>query len=276
MSQIFRKSSIEKLSSPDQLDRAIIITSPMSWIGLIGLFIILISVMIWAFLGSMTTTYTAMGVISAGKNTNSLYSDVSGTISEIYVRPGDSVKSEGLIASVIDEAGDRYEISAGQDCVISRQEAFEGDSITQGDRLFVVSPAEKGNVVVCYVGIDEVQSLALGMKVNITPVSVDGQKYGHMKGEVINIDTYSTSEDSMRLVLGSDRGMREYFSAADVPLVAVTCSVTKDADSANGYYWTNEKGESLSVPPRTMVEVVYITSEIAPISKLFPGYGSEG
>ena len=33
MSDLFRKSAIEKLSSPEQLDKAIVITPPSFWIA---------------------------------------------------------------------------------------------------------------------------------------------------------------------------------------------------------------------------------------------------
>lgn len=66
MAQLFRKSSIERLSSPEQLDKAIVVTSPMSWTVLIGIAIIIICFTVWAFCGTMPTTLKAKGVISNG------------------------------------------------------------------------------------------------------------------------------------------------------------------------------------------------------------------
>lgn len=64
MAQLFRKSSIERLSSPEQLDKAIVVTSPMSWTVLIGIALIIICFVMWAVCGTMPTTLKAKGVIS--------------------------------------------------------------------------------------------------------------------------------------------------------------------------------------------------------------------
>ena len=36
MAEIFRKSALEKLSSPEQLDKMIVITSPSFWLSMVG------------------------------------------------------------------------------------------------------------------------------------------------------------------------------------------------------------------------------------------------
>ena len=66
MAQLFRKSSIERLSSPEQLDKAIVVTSPMSWTVLIGIALIIVCFTVWAFCGTMPTVLKGKGVISNG------------------------------------------------------------------------------------------------------------------------------------------------------------------------------------------------------------------
>lgn len=59
---IFRKSSLEKLSSPEQLDKMIVVTSPASWLAVLGAFFVAICVALWAFFGTIPSVVSASGV----------------------------------------------------------------------------------------------------------------------------------------------------------------------------------------------------------------------
>ena len=64
MADLFRKKAIDRLSSPEQLDKMIPITQPSTWLILLGSFIIVISVGIWAIFGEITETYTSQGIVT--------------------------------------------------------------------------------------------------------------------------------------------------------------------------------------------------------------------
>ena len=42
MADLYRKSSLDKLSNPEQLDRMIKISSPLSWLALIAVLLVLV------------------------------------------------------------------------------------------------------------------------------------------------------------------------------------------------------------------------------------------
>ena len=56
MAGIFRKTALERLSSPDQLDSMLKITSPMSWLGIGAAGALAVAVIAWAFTGSIPNT----------------------------------------------------------------------------------------------------------------------------------------------------------------------------------------------------------------------------
>lgn len=60
---IFRKTSLEKISSPDKLDSYLKISHIPMWILLIALLIVMIGSIIWCFYGSMATTVSSYGII---------------------------------------------------------------------------------------------------------------------------------------------------------------------------------------------------------------------
>lgn len=96
--EIFRKVSIERLSSPEQLDRMITVTSSKSWFILIGAMCILAAVVVWSITGSLSTSVDANGMLVESGGIIDISSSESGQISNIRVKPGDFVRKGEIIA----------------------------------------------------------------------------------------------------------------------------------------------------------------------------------
>ena len=56
MSDLFRKKSIDRVSSPEQLNDYIRVTRPSVWLVLIAIILLLIGMLIWSIFGSVTVT----------------------------------------------------------------------------------------------------------------------------------------------------------------------------------------------------------------------------
>ena len=52
---LFRKQALDKLASPEQLDRALSVTSPHGWIALSAILVVFTAVVGWSFLGRVST-----------------------------------------------------------------------------------------------------------------------------------------------------------------------------------------------------------------------------
>jgi HlyD family secretion protein len=97
----FRKSALEKLSTPEKLDQLIKVTSPKGWIVLITLSIILGTGIAWSFFGEIKTKLNVVGVLLGGE----IYEVVSisnGQLVNLKVETGDLV-NEGEIVAVIEQ-----------------------------------------------------------------------------------------------------------------------------------------------------------------------------
>ena len=53
MSDLFREKSLERISSPEQLDDYIRVTTPSVWLVLIATVILLVGIIIWSFFGTV-------------------------------------------------------------------------------------------------------------------------------------------------------------------------------------------------------------------------------
>lgn len=54
MSSIFREKSIKRVSSPEQLDDYLRVTTPSVWLVLLALVILLVGILAWSVFGTVT------------------------------------------------------------------------------------------------------------------------------------------------------------------------------------------------------------------------------
>ena len=97
---IFRKVSLDRLSSPEQLDEVMQITSPQSWLILLALLMLLLAAAVWGFAGSIPTTVAGQGVIVRRGGVMNVITRGSGVLTELKVKPGDRVRAQDVVARV--------------------------------------------------------------------------------------------------------------------------------------------------------------------------------
>ena len=100
MSDLFRQSALDKLSSPEQLDKAVVITPPAFWIALTGGVLIVLGAVIWGIFGRLPISVDANGIYVSGDGTGGIYSEVEGMVTQIDVREGETVKEGDVVAYI--------------------------------------------------------------------------------------------------------------------------------------------------------------------------------
>lgn len=99
---IFRKTSLERLSSPEQLDTIMRVTGAKRWLALAGMFLILGVAVIWGYEGTIDTKVSGSGVIVRAGTVLNVVAAGSGLVTSINVNLGDRVKADQLVAKVPD------------------------------------------------------------------------------------------------------------------------------------------------------------------------------
>lgn len=103
MSEIFRKTALDKISSPDQLDQVIVITPPSFWISMIGAGVALLTALIWSIFGRVPVNINADGIYMTGSGIHVVYSEGNGIVEEVLVNDGAMVKEGDVIARLSDK-----------------------------------------------------------------------------------------------------------------------------------------------------------------------------
>lgn len=272
---VYRKAALERLATADQLDKVMKITSPLSWIALLGVTLIIVAVVIWSVTGSLPSTVTANGmIVSSSTATNTLRANGEGTV-VLYVGEGQQINKGDVIAQITPNGayGEPIYCTADQLCRVSDILVTNGKKVESGAELMRVRPVPRDNqkqVIVCYVPYADIGKIDYGMIATITLTSADSSSYGHMEGRVINIDTYATSSKGIEAVVGSDNSMSGQF-VKDSGVCAVTLEplVAGNSNSKNGYWWSNRNGYNLEFNDSMMCTVKITTKSEKPITKLF-------
>ena len=89
----FRQAALDRLATPEQLDRALFVTTPRGWLAIAALGTIAGVVIVWAFLGEVATYVNANGILlSRGGTVVDVVAAGSGTVARIAPAVGDVVE----------------------------------------------------------------------------------------------------------------------------------------------------------------------------------------
>ncbi|MEN6328592.1 MAG: hypothetical protein ABFD18_20590 [Syntrophomonas sp.] len=77
---LFRKASLDSISSPEQLNDYIKVSNPSVWMILAALFILLAAVLAWSLTGSLPTSIQATGVVKGGDVLSYVNAEKAGAI----------------------------------------------------------------------------------------------------------------------------------------------------------------------------------------------------
>ncbi len=97
---VFRRASLERLASPEQLDALMRVTTPSGWIVHVTLLAVLAAVVLWGIFGSITITIEGQGIIVTSGGVRNIQHIAGGRVTDIKVRPGDLVEKGEVIARV--------------------------------------------------------------------------------------------------------------------------------------------------------------------------------
>ncbi|MCP4274203.1 MAG: hypothetical protein GY781_19950, partial [Gammaproteobacteria bacterium] len=101
-SKVFRKVSLERMSSPEQLDQMMQVTTPKGWVVLLALIILVVFAIFWGIFGSIATKVTGMGILIKRGGVFNVGTDSLGQVLELKVAVGKTVH-KGDIVAIVDQ-----------------------------------------------------------------------------------------------------------------------------------------------------------------------------
>lgn len=123
---LFRKAALDRLSSPEQLDRLVSITAPRSWIAFSGLVLLAVVALAWGVFGRVPTNVPAKGLLVAqGGRVQVAMSPAGGVVEKLTVSLGDVV-AKGQVVAVIRQASVEQRLAGAREVVGERERELSG------------------------------------------------------------------------------------------------------------------------------------------------------
>lgn len=301
MADLFRKSALDTIATPEQLDKQVRIVRPATWMISIILVIGLITFILWSFTYHITDGVNVEGVIFSNHDVVLLKSSRSCSVTDVLVSVGEYVDIGDIIAVVsndellkdIEEARQTLsgmkknsaeyadmerELTDMIDSYVAstiiksdtsgyiQSVASDGKALQTGDDIAIVMPDTGYNELVSYVSMQTVQKLRVGMQVQISPSYAPREEYGYMTGVITRISEMPVTEEGILEQMGTLSYVKDILP--ETSCVEVRIKLDLDTDSANNYLWSNEKGKNLSVEIGTYCSAIIVTDEYRPMELL--------
>jgi len=97
---IFRNVALERLASPEQLDQVLRMTTPKGWLGLLGIYMVVVTAVIWGYQGSIPTSAMGQGVIVRTGGVLNVVTRGSGLVVSLNVAAGQRIQHDQVLATV--------------------------------------------------------------------------------------------------------------------------------------------------------------------------------
>jgi len=99
--KIFRQAALDRISSPEQLDRMVAVTDGRGWLLLATLGMLIVALILWAGYGAIPTQVQAQGIlINRDSQVADAMTPASGVLSEITVALNSQIKKGDVVANI--------------------------------------------------------------------------------------------------------------------------------------------------------------------------------
>ena len=311
MSQsVFREVSLEKLSSPEQLDQLIKVTSPRAWFALIAISCILMSAIAWGFLGSIPSKITGRGILLNNGSVSSLQHQTSGQVIDVRFEVGDRVKKGDVIARIevpelvaeinglqktlyemesnqlVDSP--EYKVVENQVMELRQELDYKSQICSQIDGRILELTIKKGSII--QPGDPLVTLEQYGGTVKMEAVIYVSAEQGGiiLPGMEAQISPTIVNKEEYGFMLGRVKAVSDYPATSQSMMetlgnenlvsllvgqgapLKVQIDLIPDNTTESGYKWSSPGGPPMSIHSGTIIQSAVITHREKPISKVIP------
>jgi hypothetical protein len=271
MKPIFRQAALERLSSPEQLDQLMHVTTPRGWLALLALIGLIVTVAAWSISDTIPTEALGRGILIRGGRLLSIVTPEPGQIQTLGVRVGDLVRPGQVVARVRSLSAEDQrtaEIASAYGGRVVAVGAVQGGVVEAGGDLVTLEDAAQPLEAVVYMPAASAKNVQPGMEVQVSPTNVSRQEYGFLRGRVRSVGAFPSTFQSMMLVMANDQLVREFL--ADGTPIEIRVDLEPDPSVSSGYRWSSSAGPPIAIDSGTLCMTTITLSEQQPINFVLP------
>ena len=270
---VFRRAALERLSSPEQLDQLMRVTTPKGWLALLALCGLLVGAVVWALWGEASEQVWGYGILIRAGGVTNLEARVSGLLTEIYVDIGDEIEDGQVVARIVEDGkiagtkvisphtGRVLEIKIDEATHVERGTAILSMELTGGDL--------KDLEAIVYVPPAEGKRIQPGMDARVSPETIQKQEYGFILAKVTSVGKYPATYQGMLRTLGNEDLVQALRAEGDgLSPIEVRIQLTP---SEHGYRWNSKREPDVDIQSGTPCSVeIVVSKDRHPIDLILP------
>lgn len=304
--QLFSREALDKMRSPEKLDTLLHITTPVGWMGLAAIMLLLAGVVLWSIMGAFTVKADGYGLIMDAGGVRKIAAINTGQVEKLYITQGSHVRKNQQLAQInqismtMDTIATRNSIDLGSNIndvalrvnahdakrtaeevneqvyssyngIVTELLVDEGTLVRAGDEICTIRLDEGRSDLtgIMYVPVDKGKRMEPGMSIQLAPNGADISQTGSLLGVVRSVSEYPADQASIVRNLGNAQLAQTILQQVQNSVVEVRFDLVKNDKDESGYLWTSVVGEHKPVTAGTYVTGSVIIDRKAPIEKVF-------
>jgi multidrug efflux pump subunit AcrA (membrane-fusion protein) len=271
---LFREEVVDKMLSPDDLDRLMRVVDPKGWLALIGLLALVVPAAVWGIFGSIPTQVTADdGILIHRDALHEVVSQTSGIVTDVSVKTGDDVQQGQVVVHVRTEAGAEVNVVSLFTGRVVDVAIDKGMFLDRGQQVAVVEVANKPLEGVFFVPAEQGKQLENGMQVHVSPSTASAEAFGYLQGTVSSVSQFPVTEGDMLRLLENQSLVDALRVEKDQ--LEVSVELLADPSTPSGFKWSSSQGPPFPLTHATPCTATFVLGEQHPVDLIFPD-GTEG
>lgn len=303
---LYNQAALNKLRTPERLDKMLSITTPANWIAAAVIGVLLFSILVWSIFGSFTEKVEGMGLIMDSDGLATVSHTVGGRVSVVYVKSGSIVHKGDIIARMemnTEEASMRmaqsgmglaanerdalryaYEYSTKKYQKDISEEIYSKYDGIVDDVMVEAGSIISGGTPICsvrlhqntsdlsglfYIPVEKGKRVLPGMTIQLAPNGVETKESGSLIGIVRSVSQYPISGQSVQLGLGNKEVAQYIMKKNDTAMMEVRFDLVREPTSEDEYLWTSIVGDHPPITPGSFCSGSIIIERKPPIEKVF-------
>lgn len=244
--EIFRKSTLNKMTAPEDLDELLQVNSVRTWLLFSAISMVIAGMLAWVFFGSITQQVKGFGVIKTHELPREIVATHTGQVDSVFCKTGDLVSHDQRLMTVylLEEKSyaDIFSPFAGE---ITGLNVKEGTYVKTGTPVLEIMRTRESSAinpeVIFFVPEQDIAKLKTKMIANLQ-IGKEGVPPEFLTGSITFIANYPASRSAIQMYFPNEEGAFKFKDAnyyevrasLMVDTTAVSDSVIEALFSLNG------------------------------------------
>lgn len=303
---LFSQEALDKLRSPDRLDKMFSITKSLDWMLIVAVMVFLFAVVLWSIFGAFTEKVDGMGLITDSAGVAVVTPLANGKLETLKVKTGDVVSEGDLLARVeqVERSMDTRlarnnmalskdekealgyiynynskreqnrvigEIRSDYRGVVDEVMVEPGMMVTSDHPLCTIRLTQDTDELsgILYIPVEKGKRVEKGMTIHLVPNGVEVSESGSLIGIVRSVSQYPVSMQGVQKNLGNAHLASWVAETEKSALMEVRFDLVKDEESPSGYLWTSVVGKHPPITAGSFCKGSIVIDSKPPIEKVF-------